>query len=301
MRSVERRGQTIPRVTFLSAVLGAAAAAGCGDVHGIQIDKVATDIGQTVCTAAYRCCTLDQLMNNSSAGTDASDTTMPAKDCTMNTATCEQACEQETTQNYRQQLSAVQTSVNQKRATYEQAKVDACLQTIRQSDCSTLNMTNHLTGVPGCESFTTPLVNAGGACGNDYECITGWCKFPATGGGDGVCTMPNVGMSCATDSCGQGMVCDTRGTGDQSDDICVAPADNGMPCTDSATCKSNNCSSSGGSGMTCQPSTAAMCFYSGGCASGGGGRPGVATILLLAAFAVVALARARRRGAGRQR
>jgi MYXO-CTERM domain-containing protein len=38
-----------------------------------------------------------------------------------------------------------------------------------------------------------------------------------------------------------------------------------------------------------------MCFYStAGCSAAGDGRPGLATVLLLAGFAVVALVRARR-------
>ena len=40
-----------------------------------------------------------------------------------------------------------------------------------------------------------------------------------------------------------------------------------------------------------------MCFYGGGCSAGGDGRPGPVTVLLLAAFVVVALVRTRRRNA----
>ena len=49
-------------------------------------------------------------------------------------------------------------SVDQKRASYQSSKLDTCLMTIQSSDCTALNVTNHVAGIPGCESFTTPLV-----------------------------------------------------------------------------------------------------------------------------------------------
>jgi MYXO-CTERM domain-containing protein len=273
-------------------------AAGCGQVHSIPIDQDATDIAQTVCTSAYRCCTLAQLMNNSSAGTDVS---MGTTDCTTNSTPCEQACETETAQNFRNQLSGVQDSVDKKRAVFEQAKVDACLQTIRSSTCDALNMTNHLTGVPGCDSFVTPLVAIGGGCSQDYECVNGWCNA-------GTCAaFVTVGQPCPSGgpSCAPGLTCDTNGTtNDASDDTCVEPGPTGATCSDALQCQSLSCSSSGGPGMTCQapPSNPPpMCFYGGGCAAAGEGRPGPGTIMLLAVFVAFAFARTRRARNGSDR
>jgi MYXO-CTERM domain-containing protein len=279
-------------IALVSAVAGLGA--GCGSVHAIPIEQTSTDIAQTVCSAAYRCCSLSQLKGNKNAGTDIS---MDASDCTVDTAACESACESESASFFSGQLSLVQTSVTQKRAVYEQSKVDACLQTIRSATCDVLNMTNRLTGVPGCDSFVTPLVPLGGTCTQSYECIGGWCQLP-TGGGDGVCTATvAAGQSCTagTDSCAPGLKCDNEGTpNDHSDDVCVQPGAVGAVCTDGTMCASGICSSSGGSGMTCAAATAPMCFYGGGCAAGGDGRPGPGTIALLGLFVVVALARARR-------
>ena len=58
------------------------------------------------------CCTADQLAGNSAAGTS------------------EQDCITQTTTSYQNQLSTLQLSVNQKRATYQSSKLDACLMTI---------------------------------------------------------------------------------------------------------------------------------------------------------------------------
>jgi hypothetical protein len=260
------------------------ASAGCGGVSGIPIDETATRIANTVCPKAYMCCTADELAMNGSAGTDVA------------------TCESMTTQNYQGELQLLQNSVNQKRATYQSAQLDTCLTTIMNSACAVLNLTTHISGIPGCESFTTPLVAIGGACSQSYECINGWCNVPASSSnGDGVCAgFVPLGMSCAAaggPSCGPNAVCDPEGTlNDSSDDLCEAvSADNGA-CLDDYQCQSLNCTSSGGSGMTCQPSTSTtpMCFYQSTGCSEAGGRPGPSTLVLFIAFTAVALARARR-------
>jgi uncharacterized protein (TIGR03382 family) len=272
------RANPITTVTFLTLGLGA-----CGGVHGIPIDKTATDIAQAVCPQAWTCCTADQLSGNDQAGTNQAD------------------CEAKTAEEFRGRLAGVQRSEDQGRARYEQTKVDRCLDTIRNSTCGELNMTNHLTGVPNCGSFVTPLVPPGGKCGNDYECIDSWCKHEEGSLGDGVCTLGHVaGETCAADHCGSGLSCDPKGTDqDHSDDVCVEPRDNGATCSDPYECKSGICNSSGGSGMTCVADTNAKCFYSNtGCSAAGNGTPGLATILLLAGlvgFATSRRARARNR------
>jgi hypothetical protein len=258
---------------------------GCGGVSGsIPVDQTATRIANTICPKAWMCCTADQLSNNSAAGTSEED------------------CITQTTSSYQNQLSTLQFSVNQKRATYQSSKLDACLMTISNSDCATLDVTNHVAGIPGCESFTTPLVPVGGACSQDYECINGWCNVPASStNGDGTCAaFVAAGQSCAVaggPSCGPNAVCDVEGTPyDSSDDLCAAVSDIGGSCADDLQCTSLNCSTSGGSAMTCAAATTpppAMCFYASGC-SAAGGRPGAGTLLLFAGFAAVALLRAGR-------
>ncbi len=277
-----RAGGTARRMAAPAGVLLLAALAGCGAVSGIPVDETAGRIANTVCPKAYMCCTADQLSSNSAAGTD-----VPS-------------CESATKQNYVNVLSAVQASVDQKRATYDSSKLDTCLATIQSSDCATLDTTNHIEGIKGCEAFTSPLVPIGGACSQDYECINGWCNVPAgSNNGQGTCTgFSGTGQSCAAGggpSCGPNAVCDPLGTTDSSDDVCEPVSDIGGACTDDVQCTSLTCSSSGGSGMTCQaPATPpSMCFYQSGC-SAAGGRPGPGTLVLFAVFVAVALARAGR-------
>jgi hypothetical protein len=247
---------------------------GCGSTS--DIDATAAHIAQTVCTKAYQCCTTMQLMNNDGAGTD------------------EPSCESKTSSNFRGELQAIQHSQDAGRARYESDRVDACLANIQTMACGDLNMTNHLTGVPGCDTFVTPLVAVGGACSANYECIDGWCQVPQSSSGDGTC-QPNAqsGQSCAASNCEAGLTCDPNG------EVCVQPGANDATCTDDFQCQSNFCalpsSGSGGSG-TCATPTASngSCFYSSGCsAAGAGGRPSLATLSLLAGLLMLALARRR--------
>lgn len=274
---------------IVSGAIGAglvalAGLAGCGNVGGIPVDETATRIADTICPKAWMCCTADQLSSNSAAGTSEAD------------------CITQTTASYKNQLSTLQASIDQKRASYQSSKLDTCLMTIQTSDCSTLNVTNHIVGIHGCESFTTPQVALGGGCSQNYECVDGWCNVPAGAtDGQGVCApFVAAGQSCAAGggpSCGPNSVCDIEGTlDDSSDDLCAAVSDIGGTCTDDLQCTSLNCSSSGGSGMTCAAATTpppAMCFYASGC-SAAGGRPGPGTLLLFAAFAAIAFLRAGR-------
>ncbi len=282
-----REIRNVGAVTFVTVAMGLSA--GCGGVHGIPIDQTATKIAQTVCPKAWGCCTVDQLNGNGSSGAGIVTETQT---CTTDVAPCEHECEVRTAEDFRKQLATIQKSVDQKRAVYEEAKVNDCLTTIRESTCPDLNMTNHLTGVPGCDAFATPLVEMAGACSQDYECKSGWCKPPAGGGfADGSCQAPMSGMSCTTESCGKGFACDGRGTNDETDDMCVASVADGAACTSGAQCRSGLCTSSGGA-MTCAPLTNA-CFYGSGCSTVGG-PPGVVSLVLLTGLATIVAARNKR-------
>src|SRR6185312_6390294 len=102
---------------------------GCGGVSGLPIHEASTRVANTVCRKAWMCCTADQLSSNGAAGTDVA------------------SCETATKQNYQNVLATLQSSVDQHRATYQSSQVDACLATIMNSDCATLNMTTHIEGV----------------------------------------------------------------------------------------------------------------------------------------------------------
>ena len=195
-------------------------------------------------------------------------------------------------------LQGLQNSQSAKRSKFEQAKVDACLQTIRAADCATLNMTNHLSGVPGCDTFATPLVSVGGRCDNDYECIDSYCKVPKDPDppGPGVCTAgAAAGQSCATDPVRRGPdVRSAAGLDNPPTTSASHPPPTAPRARSGYQCASGVCSSSStGGGLTCMADTRAKCFYSSGC-SVAGGAPGLVALMLFGGFAAITIARKRR-------
>jgi hypothetical protein len=250
----------------VSAMLGVT---GCGRVtpadpgEGVALNAAPDEIAQTVCPKAYSCCSASELMGNDLAGTD------------------EASCEVATAKSFSDQLSAVEDAQRAGRARYDGTRVAACLSTIRSSTCDALGTTNHLTGIPGCETFVVPLVGEGGDCVNDWECMVGRCN-------SGKCqAQPAVGEACADGHCATGAVCDPAG-------MCVAKRADGDGCTEAAQCPSLQCTNG-----TCAP-RAHACFYSSGCAVAGGGpvsqlAAGVTLMLLVVALAYRRPAPARKR------
>jgi hypothetical protein len=271
--------------TFVTGALLAVGLFGCGGVDGIPIEKTSTEFAKAICPKAYSCCTPEQLMPNA----DLAGTTEPE-------------CETKTTAHFRNRLQTMQSSENAGRAKFDQQQVDACLAAIRAASCSELQMIRSLAGIQACNSsFATPLVAIGGTCGQDYECIGSVCQ-KAPGAWEGVCAAgAPAGASCTTDHCAPNLYCDPRDGNVDTDSVCVVEQDNGAACTTSFECKSRICAAAGGAtAKTCQAPSGPICFYGGGCAAAGG-RPGIAALLIMAAFVAVAVLRSRRASARSRR
>ena len=270
MRNQQQRGAMVNFSVVAAAAWGLASGAGCGRVDpepGVALSAAPEQIASTVCPKAYSCCTPSQLMGNDLAGTD------------------ELSCESKTAKAFRDQLAAVQDSQRAGRARYDGTRVGSCLETIRASTCETLGMTNHFTGIPGCEKFVEPLVEVGGTCFNDWECKTA----DASAAGrchEGRCeALPAAGAPCADKRCAVGAVCDPN-------DTCVETRAEGQSCTQAVQCPSLQCTNG-----TCAP-RAGTCFYASGCSvAGGTGAGAPAALLILAALAAAALVGRRRRWA----
>jgi MYXO-CTERM domain-containing protein len=255
-----------------------AALAGCGSVQGktgTPIETAPMEIAQAVCPKAYDCCTTAQLMGNAQAGTT------------------EAECETKTVDAYSSQIEAVKQSEQAGRAAYDGDKLAACLNTVRSSSCDALRMTNHLRGVPGCDSFVQPKVEVGGACGNDWECVQGWCQpmMSDSSSNDGTCQIPQDGDDCIGDNhdqCAPGFACDATTT------KCHALGAQGATCSTNADCQSANCNAASGQVGTCDP-PAGTCFYASACSVGGDPRPSLLGILGALGLAGALGARRRRR------
>jgi hypothetical protein len=179
--------------------------------------------------------------------------------------TDEPSCETKTTAGFKQRFDSLKGSLEKGRSVYRGDKLQKCVDFIRSATCQQLNRTNHFSGLE-CESWIEPKVAEGGACNQDYECTTGFCsKEPKAW--EGVCKPAAVlGQSCEGPPCAKGLTCDG------ATKTCVSPA---------------------ASPGTADPPPA-MCFYSSAC-SYGEGRLSPFGLLAVAALALTALGRRRRR------
>lgn len=228
---------------MVAAVVGSLA--GCDGSGSVPVDKTADQLSVAICRRAYECCTAEQLMKNESAGSTVAE------------------CERYTSRDLKNLLERIESSHDAMRARYEPTQVQACLSSLETSSCAALNMTNHLTGVPGCSSFVSPLVPAGGACKEDYECIDGRCMLPegASAGTVGVCMATTAVSSTPPPAAPRASAPATTGA-------LRGPATAAAP-----------------------PS--AQCFYESGCAVAGNDRPGWAVVGLLLLAGVVRMRRRR--------
>jgi hypothetical protein len=231
------------------------------------------EIASTICPKAYQCCTGAQLMGNNLAGTD-----VPS-------------CEMKTTESFQRHFASIRQSQEKGRALFQPEKLMACLAYVGDASCEALNVVNRLADLPGCESFVKPLVQAGGACGFDWECIAGAC-VKETSDGDGTCRAHGrEGEACATNLCAEELACDSTSA------TCVPRQVDGAPCTGDGQCMSNHCAlaAAAGGARTCAPPPSNRCFYASACALGGNGRAAVPATLLFFAAALAGLVRRRSR------
>ena len=241
---------------------------GCGQVSpagdSVPLDQAPRQIAETVCPKAYDCCTATELMGNKMAGTD------------------EPSCEAMTEAAFHDQLAAVQASQQQGRSRYDGAKLLACLSYIRSSTCQMLGTTNHFSGIPGCDNFVQPLVDDGGECTAEWECVGGACQ-------NGHCAeLPAAGGMCLESKCAAGAACNAP------NDTCVATTSDGASCTLGTECPSGVCT-----GGTCSPRPKA-CFYASGCSLAGGSAAPSLAALAAAALLIGARAKRDRRSRGRR-
>lgn len=267
---------------LLGAGLGLGGASGCQnseeklDPNDIAIQYAPAEMARTICTRAYDCCTVDQLMSNDAAGTT------------------EAACERESTKSFRNTMNAVERAQQRGRLAYHGDLLATCLANIRAASCDELNRTNHLSGVDCGATYLEPKVAVGGACDMDSECMGGSCAV-AEGADEGICVV----FGHENDSCADGARCAAGFACDGNTHLCYATNPDGAVCTSPAQCSSGSCNASPtGGASTCGPPAPTMCFYSSGCAAAGSAPPSLpAAAVVLAAIAWAVGARRRRAGA----
>jgi hypothetical protein len=212
---------------LLGVGLGLGSAAGCQnseeklDPNDIAIQYAPAEMARTICTRAYDCCTVDQLMSNDAAGTT------------------EAMCERESTTAFRNTMNAVERAQRRGRVAYRGDLLATCLANMRAASCDDLQRTNHLSGFDCGAMYLEPRVAVGGACDMDSECIGGSCAV-AEGADEGICVV----FGHENDSCADGAHCAAGFSCDGNTHLCYATDPDGAVCTSSARCTSGSCNAS---------------------------------------------------------
>ena len=261
---------------------------GCGEVHVIPVDKTAADIGQTVCSAAYRCCTVAELMGNDAAGTDAAD-------CSRIPLPASSPAKRRPPQV--SQRPVRHSGLRRPKASSLRASEGRRLPT--DDPFGRLWHAEH-DGTAGRRPRLRVLRDPARPRGRRLRerlrvhrrVVQARRREPVVRRRlHGV--RSRGGVLWRRSPLRQRPPCDPK-TKDPADDICVAVGPIGAACSDASECQSGVCSGSGGSGKTCAEPAGRQCFYASGCAAAGDNRPSVPTLLLFVAFAGVALVRTRR-------
>lgn len=130
----------------------------------------------------------------------------------------------------------LQKSLDDERATLDDARVADCAATIEARTCADFEPTPSIDALvnDGCTEVLGAELALSAFCTEDYECRTGFCSRAAAQT-EGACkNPPQVGEPCLNDRCGEGLYC----TGD---DICAEKLGAGDVCTRNADCDSDSC------------------------------------------------------------
>jgi hypothetical protein len=241
-------------------------ATGCGGCEG-PLDDAAARIAEAVCPKAWECCTAEQMAENSFAGTDV------------------ESCKELTEEGFSDHVARIEESIDEGRSAYDPARLDACIETIRTSSCAALNRTNHFTGVPNCDSFVDPLVQAGRACRHDWECIDGFCR--QSQGEIGTCrALPGEEEPCIDGRCAADLICH----GDRQ--VCVRLAQPGEACSVATDCITFDCTLTSSTSGTCaEGRSGEQCFYASACSTFGSAPSDVFALALIFAGLLIAKTR----------
>lgn len=151
-----------PSLSLLSLVALAAATSCSGSSSSsgsLSLDKVPGELARVFCAKLYQCCSAAERMGNLVAGSD------------------QNSCVTTTSAFVALALIGVQDSIAKGRAAYHPEQMGACLDKMGALDCPAARMTDlDANTIPECAAAFEPKVAVGGACGDDGDCIAGYCK-----------------------------------------------------------------------------------------------------------------------------
>jgi hypothetical protein len=228
-----RMGKTLLGCGFVLLSL----AAGCGGSSGdddeggsggaVPISSFASRTAATACKLTYECCTSAQRAENAFFGTTEAE-------CTSNYSAL-----------FTLVVPEINQSISQGRLRYDGNAYGACLAQIEAAGCA-----GTVTDPLQCDNALVPLVESGGACTQQGECIDSACiGGDSSADVDGQCGAPLAnGADCTDDGeCSSGY-CDGLS--------CAAQVANGAACSTDAQCQSDQCNTTT---FVCEEATSAVC------------------------------------------
>lgn len=207
-----------------------------GDGGFVAVDDLGLEISLASCAKQFDCCTDAEIMEQYMGITFNDEPITTEEQCVdfANAFFTSFA----TTQH--------KASIEKGRIEYDGAAAAGCIAAIRGVTCAQYSAGAIDDRPISCRPFLIPKVADGGACLQDYECISDNCVGESTSIGedpvDGACApMPDVGQEC-DDNCTDGNYCDYDQTANM--DICKPLEADGAQCTFDGDCESDNCESS---------------------------------------------------------
>jgi hypothetical protein len=197
-----------------------------GSGSGVPLEEMPTRLGAMACGLLYSCCTSEQLGANPFAGST------------------EAECRSNYTTLFTLIVPEVNQSITQGRLRYDGEALEACATQVEEAGCA-----GTIDDPLECEGVFVPLVESGGACTQQGECIDSACIGGDPGADiDGACGAPQAnGATCTDDDeCASGY-CDGI--------LCAPKVANGEACTTDAQCTSDFCNPDG----ECATTTSEIC------------------------------------------
>lgn len=138
-------------------------------------------------------------------------------------------------------INTYKASIEAGRVEYDADAAGECIAVMNELSCAQYAAEAIPTSPTGCRSFLLPKVADGGACTQDYECISKNCEGASTPLGEppteGACKpIPGEGQAC-DDNCTEGLFCGSGQTGD----VCQPTRADGEQCNLDEQCTSDYC------------------------------------------------------------
>lgn len=236
--------QRIYRIPFIIVSLSslcASSACGGGDGGAVEPDEIGEAIASIECARLFDCCDADELMSELGFG----DIDTPEE--------CEQLLAGLSSGFLEPKIEA---AIASGRLIYHADRMGDCVDAMAALSCAeaAAAQTEDFATFTGCEDPFEGQVADGGACADDVECQSGFCRGDSTdfegNVTEGVCdAWPGDGDMCDFGDCADGYYCDFGPNGE----MCVAALSAGSECDSDDECETGNCA--GGDPMNNVPGT----------------------------------------------